>query len=254
MIARTHAIVLRYYPVANTSRVVSWFTRDAGRISTLIKGALRPRSPFLGQYDLFYTCELLYYTRNTRNLHIARECAPLKWRPEFRQNWKASACASYFADLYFRLSPPGAHHAGLFDLLDQAMDALHNGDGAESMLYWFELRLLDHLGLSPRLQQCLNCRRSFESVRSGAHFAHRRGGILCASCARKDPEAAPPIPPDVLSILLNWQSSETPQACRSTRCTPAQLAVMEKLLLPFLEHHLNLSPKSRPLALKVLRR
>ncbi len=254
MISRTQAIVLRYYPIANTSRVVIWLTMDAGRISTMIKGSLRPKSMFLGQYDQFYTCELLYYTRSTRQLHIARECSPIKWRPELRRNWKASAGASYFADLYFRLSPPGAHHAGLFILLEKTLDDLNVHGVLEPVIFWFELQLLSRLGLAPQLKQCLRCNREIISGLMTALFSNELGGILCASCANISAEQSAVIPPDVLNMLLSWQSSDSARICRSTRCTAPQLASLDMILRKFIEFHLGISPASRQLALNVLRR
>ncbi len=85
MIARARAIVLRVFPYSNTSRVVSWLTADHGRVATLIKGSQRPKSLFLGQYDLFYTCELLFYRHERDGLHIARECTPLTRRDRLRR-------------------------------------------------------------------------------------------------------------------------------------------------------------------------
>jgi phosphoesterase RecJ-like protein len=57
---KTLGIVLSIRPWSQTSHVVTWLTLN-GVITTLVKGALRPKSAFIGQYDLFYTCELVYY-------------------------------------------------------------------------------------------------------------------------------------------------------------------------------------------------
>ena len=92
MIVKTQAIVLRMIPFSETSRVVLWLTRDHGKIATIIKGAHRRRSPFVGQVDLFYTCELLVYLRLFRGLHIVKECSPLKPRTPLRSRWRATAC------------------------------------------------------------------------------------------------------------------------------------------------------------------
>ena len=97
MILKTTALALRFYPFSNTSRIVAWLTPDQGRIATMVKGSQRPRSLFLGQYDLFYTCELLYHRRERGGLHIARECSPLKWREGLRRDWRAAAAASSWA-------------------------------------------------------------------------------------------------------------------------------------------------------------
>ena len=84
MIAKTEAIVLRIFLFSRTSHIVAWLAEDGTRLTTSIKGAVRPKSAFLGQYDLFYTCELLYYEREHAGVHVARECSPLAprgWEP-----------------------------------------------------------------------------------------------------------------------------------------------------------------------------
>ena len=93
MILQDDAIALRIHPFGNTSRVVVWLSATHGKMATMVKGSQRDRSPFLGQYDLFYTCELLFYAREHQNLHILKECFPLKIRPAFRSDWRACAAA-----------------------------------------------------------------------------------------------------------------------------------------------------------------
>ena len=156
MIAKTDALCLRVTPFSRTSHVVSWLTSDYGRISTVIKGAQRPKSAFLGQYDLFYSCELLFYRRERNGLHIARECTPLDTRPGFRTDWRAAACASYLSDLLSRVSPGGGHAPELHTLAVQAMDFLCEGGSSLPFLFWLELQLLAALGLAPRLAECLH--------------------------------------------------------------------------------------------------
>ena len=64
MIVKTNAIPLTITPFGNTSHIVQWLTRENGKISTIIKGAQRPKSGFWGQYDFFDTTELLFYAKN----------------------------------------------------------------------------------------------------------------------------------------------------------------------------------------------
>ena len=253
MIEKTQAIVLRYYPHSNTSRIVSWLTPDAGRMVTLVKGSLRPKSAFLGQYDLFYTCELVFYGRERSGVHIARECSPIKTRTRLREDWRACAAASYLADLLSRISPPDAPHTGLFDLLDAGLDHLAAGRAVAPLLFWFELRLLDLLGLAPRLQHCLECARELLPGTRHARFSYAEGGILCPACAKTDASAShAPISPDILAILGGWQRARSPQPALVTQCTAWQLGEIEKLLGLFLEYHLDTQLRSRAIALDTL--
>jgi DNA repair protein RecO (recombination protein O) len=252
MIEKTQAVVLRFAPVSNTSRVVTWLTEGGARVSTLIKGAQRPKSLFLGQCDLFYTCELLFYTRERQGLHQVRECFPLKLRPRFRSDWRACAAASYLADLVARLSPPDAPHPGLFELLEAGLDHLEAHGAVPAFLFWFELKLLERLGLAPRLHRCAACGRELEAASRRARFSSAHGGILCGTCAAGD-AASVALAPDALAVLLAWQRSRSPAAAGRTRCTPHQLGAIEQALGLFMHWHLDARFASRGIALDILR-
>lgn len=108
-IIKTKGTVLRIRPWSRTSHVVTWLTPDHGPVATLVKGAVRPKSFTLGQYDLFYTCELLYYARTSNGeLHALREVHPSEIREHLRGDWRAIALASYACDLVADLAPSSA--------------------------------------------------------------------------------------------------------------------------------------------------
>jgi DNA repair protein RecO (recombination protein O) len=242
------------FPYSETSLVVSWLARAHGRITTLVKGGYRPRSPFLGHVDLFYTCEILYYDRPGRDLHILRECTPWKYRPRFRGDWRACAAASYLSDLMYRIGPEQAHHGGLFEFLDGALDHLQRQGGSQAFLGWAELKLMALLGLAPRLTHCAGCRRSLPETGNPAVFRHDQGGVLCATCAGTHPGRTEEIRPDVMGVLAAWQRSRSARAAESSRLLPAQQTAMNRLLGAFLEYHLELPLASRTIALEILAR
>ena len=101
---KTEATCLRINPWSRTSHVVSWLT-PSGRVATLVKGAVRPKSAFLGQYDLNYTCGIVYYARAHGEAHALRECFPLERRDDLRGDYAALAVASYFRALADELAP-----------------------------------------------------------------------------------------------------------------------------------------------------
>ena len=255
MIEKTQAIVLRYVPNGNTSRIVTWLTRDHGQVATIIKGSQRPKSAFLGQFDLFYTCELLYYTRSRGDLHIAKECSPAKVRARFRHDWRACALASYATDLALRVAPPQAPQTRIYRWLDAVLDDLHRSAPTPAVMIGHELSLLAELGLAPRLNHCMNCHRAFGDATSALHFSHQRGGLLCNNCAKTDHRPAYPVPADVVAMLRNWQRpSASPDLIRRTRCDARQIALLERMLGEFLRYHLDLPLPSRDIAWAIQQR
>src|SRR5213594_2368024 len=57
---RATGLVLRVYPLTESSLIIHWLTQGQGRIATVAKGARRPKSPLRGKLDLFYLAEFLF--------------------------------------------------------------------------------------------------------------------------------------------------------------------------------------------------
>jgi len=250
---KTRAVALRTHPVTETSRVVTWLTEDAGKISTLIKGSQRPKSGHIGQYDLFYTCELLYYPRLRTQLHIVRECSPLQTRDVFRSDWARAAVASYCCYLADRASWHDEPAPRLFSVLLAALDHLESRAAGAGVIFWYELQVLGELGVAPRLRHCLQCGRPLAPETDRARFSHARGGILCERCAETGQEEMTSISSGVLAVLIAWQHAGSPAEAESTRPSPRQLTEVNKLLDLFLRYHLDHPLPARRLALEILR-
>ena len=159
---RSEAICLSIHPWSRTSHVVSWLT-PRGRVGTVVKGAVRPKSFFLGQYDLNYTCDVLYYARAHGELHALRDCAPVARRDALRDDFRALALAGHFRRLAADYAPSGPDCAAWYALLARGLDGLAAGaeaggaaraDAAAHLarLLRFELDVLHLLGLSPEIE------------------------------------------------------------------------------------------------------
>ena len=150
-IIKTQGIVLAVYPWSRTSHVVTWLTPDHGPVTTLVKGAVRPKSAFLGQYDLFYTCDLLYYARATADLHALREVTPHTFRENLRGRWRETALAGYAAGLVKDLAPANAESAAWFSFLENLLSRLENAPTTPPLqeLVRLEMEILQLAGWAP---------------------------------------------------------------------------------------------------------
>ncbi len=152
---KSEAICLAIHPWSQTSHIVRWLTPD-GPVSCHVKGAVRPKSAFLGQYDLNYTCEVLYYARARGDLHALRECSPRKMREELRSDFRALVLADYMRAQCSALAPTGAECAQWHALLDAALDSLCGrklgcADLLRTLLS-FEISVLRLSGLFPEIE------------------------------------------------------------------------------------------------------
>lgn len=256
MIAKTTGIVLRITPYSRTSQIVEWLLRGYGRTHMLVKGAQRPTSPHLGQYDLFYECEVLFYDRAPNRLSLLKECTPLAIPGRARTDWRSSACASYFCALISYVAPAGLLHDDLYELLSDALGAVDRRSGSIPLLGWFELTLLRVLGFGVVLRRCASCAGAIEAEADSDGFraSVARGGILCRPCAESDPTASPlRIGPGTLAVLRKWDQARRATDAPPIRLTAGQEAEIGALLGPFVAYHLDPDPAPRATAIQVLR-
>ncbi len=253
MMEKTTAVALRISPYSKTSRIVSWLTPDHGRRTTLIKGALRPKSAFLGQYDLFYTCEIIFYKNEKNALHIMRECAPLQNRSTFRENWRATMCASYVCDLVWRVSQDNHSQPDLFELTESSLDYLCRGSIKPQFMAWFEIKLMSALGMAPQISRCHSCRGKISSsTYRHVSFYPSKGIILCPACSTRTAEQSITVTPDILAMLKVWQASDSAVLTGNTRITEKQLIALNNILGTFLDYHLDFVPLSRKIVMDTI--
>ena len=154
-IIKTKGVCLVVHPWSRTSHIVKWLTPD-GPVTCHVKGATRPKSAFLGQYDLNYTCEVLYYARARGDLHALRECSPMSMRESLRDDFRALVLADYMRAQCSALAPHGSDCAPWLALLEDALDSLcvrkAGRDELLRALLSFELEVLRLSGLYPEIE------------------------------------------------------------------------------------------------------
>lgn len=148
-VEHTTGLVLRTMPFMETSLIVRWLTPTFGRLSTIAKGARRPRSPFRGKLDLYYECALSFHRSRRSTLHILREVVVHDMHPALREDFQrlsqVAYCALWIERVTEEETPVPRFHAMLQDLIG----ALSTGPQSPLSVLSFEVRLLAESGLEP---------------------------------------------------------------------------------------------------------
>ena len=143
----TDAILLRRTKFSDTSLIVSWLTREHGKIKTMAKGALRPKSSFAGMLDLFFETEIAFVRSHRSEIHTLRECALKNPFEGLRKDYGRVEMASYFVELLELLTEPEHPVPELYDLLRRALQYLENATPDRRALLHFEGELARLLGV-----------------------------------------------------------------------------------------------------------
>lgn len=248
-------LILRRSPFGESSLVVQVLTRNHGRVHFTAKGAYRATSGYAFVLDLFHTISLEWSHATRRELQylgradLARRREGLSGRPDVYRG------ALMMLELIELAARPGAADRNLFELAEHGLEELvqhpSSTHGVDRTLILFELRFLEHLGLSPALERCAACGEpapAFSPARGGAAggarvgFSAAVGGRLCSPCAneaRTSGKRVGTLPVDVLDTAAGlWRGNPI-------ESNPELLVRVRDAIERFLNYHLETRPRSQ---------
>ncbi len=211
---RTQGVVLRARDLGEHDRLVTLYTRDAGRLTGVAQGARRLRSRFGGALELFTWGDVVGFEREGRDLVRLDHFDIRRSFRRLREDLERLGQGARMVEAVARLTAERDPHPAGFALLLRGLRALEDGPPARVQLA-FTLRLLDLLGHRPRLDRCVGCGRPLGTVEIA--FDPSQGGAVCARCGAP---GALPVSPRTVGVLRGLQAAPWDARLRA-RIAPA---------------------------------
>ena len=240
----TDAIVTHSFNYGESDKIVTFFTRDFGKVKGIAKGARRSKKRFQNALSLFSHLRLVFFDREGSGLARAQGCDILNSFPKIREDLKRIVYGSYFLEMVNEMAGEREAHAEAFDLVLSFLKTLEEAEPREEQLRAFEIRMLTIFGYQPNLKMCPFCKRDLEALKEApsVFFSIERGTILCRGCSRP---ADPLIPLSLGTARLIEGVSETELSkVHRFRFTPQALSETRELLPHFISYQLGKELKS----------
>ena len=134
--------------LSETSLIVKWCTETSGIIQTVAKGARKPKSPFAGQLDLFYQCDIEVFPARKGDLHTLKELVVLNSRHGLQSSYWQTLAAAYFVKLISKIVEPQTPIPELNDLLNRGLDYLCENEVDLKAIQHFERQAVEFMGIN----------------------------------------------------------------------------------------------------------
>ena len=125
----SEALVLRTYPLKEADLVVSFLTRDQGKLRGVAKRARRPKSAFGAGLERLSHVRMAYFQRETRELVNLDSCELIHSQFGLVSDYWASVALDYFAEVTEQLLPSAEPSEKFFRLLLAVLDYLPPAGG-----------------------------------------------------------------------------------------------------------------------------
>jgi len=200
---RTQAIVLGHIEYGEADRIIRLFTAEKGKITAIAKGIRKIRSRKAGHLEPFTRVSL--FLAKGRDLDIITQAETLDPYIGLREDLERVALASYVVEVIDRFTYEEGQNVGMFQLLANTLSRLETQQNAETVVHYYETRLLDLLGFRPQLFECVACGNVIRE--EDQFFSPLIGGILCPKCGSVQADAWP-VKKDILRYWRHLQRSK----------------------------------------------
>ena len=238
--------MLRSWAYGESDKIVSFLTRDFGKIRGIAKGAKRSRKRFLNVLEPFTLVQLRFHQRSNSPLAFVHACDWVYVYREITRTLAKITHASYLVEITDELTRDGDDSLSLFDHLRDGLQFLEKNDASTQFLTAFELTLLRLAGYQPTLEHCQRCgdRPSPGQQQGNGRwgFSPRDGGVLCRNCCGFRKEAVP-LSLDALGILAHYQRHGWVDGERPAFSPPA-LKETRELVPLFIQYQISKKLKS----------
>jgi len=179
------ALLVRSVPYGEADVIATFFTRDGGKLSAIVRGARRSTKRFGGAlepiHELFVTLE-----DKGKELCVLKEARIQRPRTGIAASLDAMEAAGQALRWVRHLCPARTPEPAAWRSLVELLDALDEGGApggrdARGHLAVFGVRLLTDMGYALELDRCIRCGRVCPEGRS-AFLDAAGGGIVCTSC------------------------------------------------------------------------
>ncbi|MFY0757532.1 DNA repair protein RecO [Metabacillus dongyingensis] len=185
MLQKCEGIVIRTNDYGETNKIVTIYTRELGKVGVMARGAKKPNSRLTSSTQLFTYGYFLF--QKSSGLGGLQQGETISSMRGIREDIFLTAYASYAAELLDKSTEQNEPNPFLFELFSQTLQLLNEGVDPDVLLYIFEMKILNVLGLYPQLDSCVNC-----SSKDGTfHFSIRENGFICHRCFEVDPYRLP---------------------------------------------------------------
>lgn len=180
---RTPAIVLRGRPHGESDKIVTFLTKDWGKVTGIAKGAKRSQRRFVNVLEPFTHIQLRFRPPRTDELAFIFGCDLLQSFRGPSRDLQCFAIASYVCELVDVMVTGREAGQEIYTLLLKSLQTLEEaGSASRTFLPTFELLLLTHTGYAPHLTDCQQCGRDTNTKESPWVFSPSIGGLLCSHC------------------------------------------------------------------------
>ncbi len=207
MLVKTEAIILKTMKYRDTSKIVTFYTKEYGKLKGIAKGARTAKNKFGSALEPMTLSMLVIYKKEHRDLHLIAQCDAINSFKNLTEDLDRMTTALAVIELINQVTHDEEHNLALFALLSETLSALNSSlKNYSSYLHSFRLRLASLFGYAPNFEVCSECGNPLVIDNGEKQYAFQvaRGAVFCNHCCMPS-DSSTSIRQNVASISISAQ-------------------------------------------------
>lgn len=147
MVTHTSAIVFRTVDYSESSKIVTLFTREHGKIAVMVRGVKKPKSKFSGLIEVGNLLDVVYYYKASRSVQTLSEASFLEKTLNIRTDFEKMATMMSAVELINQLLHENEVNVPVFELSEQFIGWLDKTDRSPQNIFpYLQIRLAEQVG------------------------------------------------------------------------------------------------------------
>lgn len=236
MIEKQDSIVLHVRRYGESSRIVTLYTRDRGKMGVVARGAARGKNRLAALLQPMSCVRIVVYVREGRDLHNLSDAETIRRFPGLSDSVDRMTTGLALVELVNAVSIEDDANPDLFDLLVLALQRTGESGDPSGVHIWFLAQLAASLGYALQTDLCGVCQEEIDIRGDEIRFSASVGAPLCGEHQRGI--AWTPLARDTYEVLRQIGDPSRADAWNKP-LKPADFAQVHDLLHRFLRYHVE---------------
>jgi len=220
------ALILEVFDLQEQDRIVTFLTRERGKLRGVARGARRKYSRFAGQLQPLAQVKVTWFEKEGRELVRLSGVEPIRLAGHLLSDLEGILLASYLAEHLKELAQENEPAELYYRLLESTLTALAEGVDRDLAARFFETWALRLAGVFPEPRDCPSCGRP---LTDGAVLPASGEGLVCGECGGGGfAPGALSIEPPAVAALVRFSHERLP-ALAARPPSPAVLRRLEEV-------------------------
>jgi len=234
-IIKTQAIVLNSIRWKESSKIVTLYCQELGKIKVIARGVLRAKSAFAGKIESLNLLEVIVVNKGSRSIQDLREAELIKSFNPIRLDLKKFPYAMAIIEIINQIIEEEQADSQFFDFLIEMFNSIAEAEIPENTFLYFLLKIASYLGFKPSLEKCHSGDTNL--CQEKVFLSQDSGEIFCNKCNVNQTNPIPLLK-EQFFYLKNLQNQHH-RRLNSWRYTCQGATSLIQVLVNYINYHMD---------------